>query len=301
MALLERLKRKLNSMKKNWKPRIRELKYTLRQLRKTQITIFGIGLILFFIFLGAIGPAIVPYEIGLYKPSIKLLPPSRDHLFGTDRFGQDILSRCILALLIDLRIAVIVVFFAVLLGIIIGGVAGYWGGSVDEVLMRITEIFLAVPGLILAMAVGMTFNARGMDVILYSLIPVWWPAYARLMRGEVKSEKEKLYVDAARAVGLSDTKILIKHIFPNAISSALILATLDLGGVLLTTAALSFIGFGPRPGAAELGLMVFEGQSYLSSAPWYVFFPGMILFLIVMGFNLLGDGLRDVFNPRIRR
>ncbi|PNX50062.1 MAG: hypothetical protein BV458_13875 [Thermoplasmata archaeon M9B2D] len=166
--------------------------------------------------------------------------------------------------------------------------------------MRITDVFLAIPYLILAMAIAAALG-RSIDHIMEALIIVWWPTYARIMRGQVISIREQQYVEAARSVGASNTRILFRHIFPNSFAPLLVEITLDLGAVLLVAAGLSFIGLGASPGTAEWGLMISSGRTYMFQAWWYVTFPGLAILLVVLGFNLLGDGLRDVTDPKLRR
>lgn len=307
MGQINDLREWWHQKKRNLKPRIRELKYSLKEFKKSRVSLVGLFLIVFFIILAIFGPAIAPhdpnnkYQAETHLPAFWAEDGTMKYPFGTDRMGAPILSRILYSIRLDLALALIVVGAAVSIGTIIGGVAGYFGGIVDEALMRFTEVFMSFPGIILAMAVTMIFAVSGIDIIMYSLIVVWWPPYCRLIRGNILSEKEKLYVEAARAIGLSRSKILFKHVLPNVFSSVIILATMDLGSVLLVAAGLAFIGIGPEPGAAELGLMISEGRQWLMTQPGYVFFPGFTILLIVLGFNLLGDGLRDIFNPRIRR
>ncbi|UCE12810.1 MAG: ABC transporter permease subunit [Candidatus Heimdallarchaeota archaeon] len=224
----------------------------------------------------------------------------RVHYFGTDQQGGDIYSRCIWALQTDLILAIWVVAIAVVIGTIIGAIAGYFGGWIDQLIMRITDVFFAFPGLILAMAIAAALG-RSMFNLSIALIAVWWAGYARIARGQVISEKSRLYVEAARAVGLGNSRIIFRHVLPNSIYPLLVAATLDLGGVVLTAAGLSFIGFGANPGDAELGRMIADGRDYFIKSPWLVFFPGFFIFLIVLAFNLIGDGIRDVMDPKLRR
>ncbi|MHA1977798.1 MAG: ABC transporter permease [Candidatus Hodarchaeales archaeon] len=224
----------------------------------------------------------------------------RFHLLGTDEQGGDIWSRIVWALRTDFFLAVWVVSVAAVVGTIIGGLAGYFGGWVDNLMMRITDIFFAFPGLILAMSIAAALGPNLFNLSI-AMIIVWWSGYARISRGQVISEKNRLYVEAARSVGMSDMRILFRHILPNSIYPLLVAATLDLGGVVLTAAGLSFIGFGAQPGDAELGIMIASGRQYFLSAPWLVFFPGIFIFLIVLAFNLVGDGVRDVMDPKLRR
>jgi peptide/nickel transport system permease protein len=260
----------------------------------------GIGIGASAILLGFFAPWIAPYGTDYHNWGALNAPPSWTHLLGIDPHGGDIFSKILYGLRLDLTTAVVVVGFGALVGILVGVVAGFLGGVSDEVLMRITDIFLAFPGLILAMAVA-TALGRNWTNLTIALMVVWWPGYARLVRGQVLVEKEKLYVEAARSVGASKWRLVFRHVLPNSIYPMLVAVTLDIGGVILTAAGLSFIGFGASPGAAELGIMVSDAAPYLTSAPWIMIFPGLTILITSVGFNLIGDGLRDVLDPRLRR
>jgi len=223
------------------------------------------------------------------------------HYLGTDDVGGDIFSRILWAGQTDLRISISVVLVATVVGAIIGAIAGYYGGKIDELVMRVTDIFFAFPGLILAMAIVMALGVRNLDNIALALMVTWWPVYARLVRGQVLTEREKLYVEAARSVGASDRRILLAHILPNTFQPLIVQATMDTGGVLLTAAGLAFIGFGPPVGSAEWGLMISGGQIYMYNYPWIAFFPGLMILMTALAFNLVGDGIRDILDPKLRR
>jgi peptide/nickel transport system permease protein len=242
------------------------------------------------------------YQVDLDKPlqelHIDLIGP-KPYLFGTDENGRDYASLILYGTGISMRIAIVVVVSALLIGTLLGGVSGYFGGKMDEVLMRITDVFLSIPGLILAMGVAAVLG-RSLDNIMYALIIVWWPGYTRLVRGQALSIRENLYVEAARAVGASETRIIIKHIIPNCLSAVLVNATLDIGAAVLVAAGLSFIGFGALFPVPELGLLISTGRQKVFTAPWLVTLPGLAIFVFVLGFNLFGDGLRDLLDPRLR-
>ncbi|MHA1948433.1 MAG: ABC transporter permease [Candidatus Thorarchaeota archaeon] len=223
------------------------------------------------------------------------------HIWGTDNYGGDIYSRIIWGAQEDLRIALSVVMVAVSLGAVIGAASGYYGGKLDELVMRITDIFFAFPGLILAMAIVMAIGVRSLSTISIALMITWWPTYARLVRGQVLSEREKLYIEAARSSGASDTRILFSHILPNTIQPVIVQATMDIGSVLLVAAGLAFIGFGPPIGTAEWGMMIARGQNYILSAPWMTLYPGLAILVTALAFNLVGDGIRDIMDPKLRR
>ncbi|MFW9962884.1 MAG: ABC transporter permease [Candidatus Sifarchaeia archaeon] len=223
------------------------------------------------------------------------------HIWGTDNYGGDIYSRIIWGAQEDLRIALSVVLIALTAGAIIGAASGYYGGKLDELVMRITDIFFAFPGLVLAMAIVMAIGVRSLGTISIALMITWWPTYARLVRGQVLSEREKLYIEAARSSGASDTRILFSHILPNTIQPVIVQATMDFGSVLLVAAGLSFIGFGPPVGTAEWGMMIARGQNYILSSPWMTLYPGLAILVTALAFNLVGDGVRDILDPKLRR
>lgn len=285
-------------------PRAKETKYTLYLIRRSPLVVAGIIIIAVYICLALLAPTFEslglitgPTERNWYET---LRPPSDTHLWGTDQNGGDVFSMVIWATQIDLKIAVSVVAVALVFGALIGAAAGYFGGAVDEVVMRITDVFFAFPGLILAMAIVAALGERNLDNISIALMLVWWPTYARLVRGQVLIEREKLYVEAARSVGASDMRILVSHILPNTIQPVIVQATLDMGGVLLTAAGLSFIGFGAEAGTAEWGWMISQGQNHFFNY-WVTFYPGMAILLCALSFNLVGDGVRDILDPKLRR
>jgi len=226
-----------------------------------------------------------------------LMSPSPEHWFGTDKLGRDILSRVILGARSALVIPMGVVLFAVIIGAPLGALAGYKGGWVDEVIMRITDLFLAFPSLLLAMAIASALG-RGLDKAAIALIISWWPWYTRIARGVAVSLRERYFVEAAQAVGVSEAVIIFRHILPNTISPILVQATVDMGTVILAMGGLAFLGLGTQPPAPDWGLMVSDGRNYILDQWWIATFPGMAIFIVVLAFNLLGDTLRDIFDPR---
>jgi peptide/nickel transport system permease protein len=219
---------------------------------------------------------------------------------GTDQYGRSLLAMMILAIPIDLQIAFEVVFSAVVIGVIFGSIAAYVGGLVDELILRITDVFLAVPGILLAI-VMIVVMGRSLPVLTFAVLITWWPFYVRLVRSQVLGEKERPYVERLRAMGAGPTRILFVHIVPNSIYPLLVQATLDIGSVILTVSALTFIGLTPSPLLPELGNLANQGIQYIFTAPWLITFPGLTILVISLGFNLLGDGIRDIFDPRLRR
>ncbi len=306
---------------KSWvdkhEPLIKDLKHSVYLFRKSFVAMMGLAIILFVVIIAIIAPWIsiqhpgyqsVNTEQGTVRVeerwdinfSESLQPPSFKHPFGTDDYGRDLYSMIIYGSRTSLRIGLVVVSVAMLIGISLGGIAGYMGGKIDEIIMRIADIFLAIPGLILAMVIVSALG-RSLDNIMYAMTVVWWPGYARLMRGQTISIKENQYVEAARSVGSRSLRIIYRHILPNALSPLIVEVTLALGAVILVAAGLSFLGLGASPGTAEWGLMISTGRNHILHAWWYPTFPGIAILLTVLGFSLFGDGLNDVLDPRLRR
>jgi peptide/nickel transport system permease protein len=281
--------------------RIRELKYSLHLFSSNKLVVIGTAIVLFYVFLAVFGRLIVdagePYRLDL-KNALK--PPSSEHLFGTDDLGRDIMKLIVLGAGYDMAVSIFVVAVSIAIGTVLGAVSAYLGGKFDEVFMRLVDILFAFPGLLFAMAIQMILG-KSLFNLAIALIVVWWAGYARLMRGQVLAEKGKLYVRAAKSLGLPGHRILFKHILPNAIYPLLVSATMDIGGVMLSAAGLSFIGLGPTPFEPEWGALVNRGAPFLFVAPWIMFFPGLMILLASLGFNLVGDGLRDILDPRLRR
>ncbi|MGY5874719.1 MAG: ABC transporter permease [Candidatus Thorarchaeota archaeon] len=291
----------LDEFLEDMRPRMKETRYSIYLIRKSPLVVAGIFIIVGFTAIAILAPYITPYgpEERIWEDARD--PPGPDHIWGADDNGGDIYSRIIWGAQVDLRIAVQVVLVAVIIGTFLGAASGYYGGKLDEIVMRVTDIFFAFPGLVLAMAIVMALGERSLDNISVALMITWWPTYARLVRGQVLSEREKLYVEAARSVGASDTRILVFHIIPNTIQPLIVQSTMDIGGVLLTAAGLSYIGFGPPAGVAEWGLMISQGQQYLLAQPWMSLYPGIAILVTALAFNLVGDGIRDIMDPKLRR
>lgn len=243
-------------------------------------------------------PNIAPYQPLAQDLLNRKLPPNATFLFGTDELGRDIFSRVLWGSRITIPAGLAVIIIGSSLGVIIGAVAGYVGGVGDELLMRLTELFMAFPTIILAMAVT---SALGPDIrnAVLALVVVWWPRYARVLRGLVLEVKAQEYVEAARSVGAGGGYILFRTILPNCIAPAVILATLDIGTAIIVFASLSFIGLGPDPSSPEWGRMVSIGIDFFDQW-WMWLFPGLAIASLVMAFNFIGDGLRDILDPRLR-
>ena len=247
-----------------------------------------------------LAPIVAPYDPLAQALGSRLEPPSPQHWLGTDQLGRDIASRLLYGARISLVIGIVVVALAGIFGTLVGLVAGYAGGLVDETLMRVTEVFLAFPPLILAMAIAGALGPSLTNAII-AIAAVTWAVYARLTRGQLLSLRRREFVEAARAIGASRGRILARHLLPNALAPLMVQASFDMGGAIISAAGLSFIGFGAQPPTPEWGVMISEGRNFISTQLWLSLFPGLAILLAVGSFNVLGDGLRDLFDPRLRR
>jgi peptide/nickel transport system permease protein len=278
----------------------RTARHVLSVILRDPLSLTGTLIIILVLFMAIFAEQVAPYpEEGKGKTNAPntLMAPSAEHLFGTDKLGRDILSRIIMGARSALIVPIGVVLFAVLLGAPLGALAGYKGGWLDEVIMRITDLFLAFPSLLLAMAIASALG-RGLDKAAIALIISWWPWYTRIARGVAVGLRERYFVEAAQAIGVSDAVIIFRHILPNTISPILVQATVDMGTVILAMGGLAFLGLGTQPPAPDWGLMVSDGRTYILEQWWIATFPGMAIFIVVLAFNLLGDTLRDIFDPR---
>jgi peptide/nickel transport system permease protein len=289
-----------DSLRKRLEPNIKELRYSIYLIRQSPLAMVGIAIIVILIGMAIFAPFIAPYGPEEHIWRDNKLPPSIEHLFGTDETGGDIFSKVVWGSRVTIEIGIIVVGGGLLIGIVLGAIAGYFGGYIDEIVMRITDMFLSIPGLILAMAIAAILG-KSIENVMIALIVVWWPPYTRLVRGQTLSLRENQYIEAARSVGASNSRIIFRHILPNAMAPIIVQSTMDFGYAILTAAGLSFLGFGAGPGAAEWGRMVSDSRNYFVQYPWMMIFPGLAIFITVLGFNLIGDGLRDILDPRLRR
>lgn len=272
----------------------------LRRLWRSRLALVGLAIVIALVVVAIFAPWIAPYSPTRINLRERLKPPSWKHPFGTDDAGRDILSRVIYGSRVTLRICTLVVGLTLAIGTLLGLISGFFGGWVDELVMRVSDVFLAFPALILAMAIAAALGPS-LENAIVAMVAIWWPRYARVTRGQVLSIREIDYVSAARAAGASSLRIMLRHILPNCISPVVVQATLDLGEVVLTAATLSFIGFGAQPPTPEWGAMVSVGRNFLRNYWWYTTFPGLAILITVMGFNLLGDAVRDILDPRLRR
>lgn len=271
-----------------------------RVLRTDSLAAVGIGLILLMVVLAVFGQWIAPFpEQGMGQTNIsqRNLAPGAIHWLGTDQLGRDVLSRIVMGARPALTVSLFVVAIAALIGVPLGAIAGYRGGWLDEVLMRITEVFQSFPPLLLAM-VTVAVLGPSMTTAGIALAICWWPWYARLVRAEARSLRDRPFVEAARAMGVPTWKIIGQHILRNCSTPILVQATVDVGSVILAAGSLAFIGLGAQPPSPDWGLMVAEGRGMVLTSWWISTFPGLAIFLATLGFNLLGDALRDYFDPR---
>jgi peptide/nickel transport system permease protein len=263
----------------------------------------GLTIIFVLLVIAVVGPFLVPYPddvSGALNITERLDAPSAQHLFGTDQAGRDVFTRVIVGARVSLVAGLVVIALALTVGTLLGAVAGFFGGRVGEGIMRTTDIFLTIPDLILAMAFAAALGPGLLNVMI-AVSLVWWPGYCRLARANVVALRDSQFAEAAQSIGASRGRVLFTHILPNAFPTILVKASMDIGFAVLTTAALGFIGLGTQPPTPDWGVMIADGRKYLREAWWFSTFPGIAILLTVLAFNLLGDGLRDVMDPRARR
>jgi peptide/nickel transport system permease protein len=275
-------------------------RYTLHLIARNPMMILGIAIIVLLVLMAVFAPQLSTHEPSRINPPERLQPPSANHWLGTDVAGRDIYSRIVHGSRITLQIGTTVITLALLIGYVIGIVAGFFGRIVDEIFMRMTDVFMSFPYLVLAMGLTVALGPSIQNAIL-AMAVVWWPTYARLVRSEVLKIRERPFIYASRGMGAGDLFIIVRHIIPNSWVSVVVQASLDFGRVIMYAASLSFIGLGAQPPTPEWGAIISDGRLYLEQAWWYPTFPGVAIMLTVMGFNLMGDGLRDIIDPRLRR
>ena len=336
----------IDVFKPGWKKRntakLSEWKLMLYALNRSVPGLVGLVLVIVFICLAIFGPLIAPYKYNNFLIFQDLRyrflspfaygPNKEFFLLGTDEYGRDVLSLLLYGARVSLIVSLLVIAISFPIGVLLGLVAGYFGGKIDEVIMRITDIFFSFPGLILAIGLSTTLPSRinilfkafpgfqdlmlwlfAIDpvdseklsylvAVVFALVVVWWPPYTRVIRGSTLAEREKVYIEAAKAMGLSPLSIMLKHIFPNIMGPMLVYITLDLGGVILSEAGLSYLGVGAQPPIADWGRIVFDGSRWLYRGYWWLsLLPGAFILLTALGYNLLGDALRDILDPKTRR
>jgi len=289
----------------------KETRYSLYLFSRSLLSMVGLVIIIGVVVLAVITPFVAPYhpnyetvngqrqEFWPVTPD-QLKPPSGDHYFGTDFLGRDLFSMVLYGSWKALYTGTLVVAPAAFVGVMLGGIAGYFGRLLGEAIMRITDVFLSIPSIVLAMAITAALGPS-ITHITYAMIVTWWPWYTRLVYGQVLSIREKQYIEASRSVGAGPGRILFRHVLKNSLSPVVVQATSDFGYVVLAAAALGWLGLGAPLGTAEWGRMISENQQFVFQAWWAVTFPGLAIVFTVLGFNLLGDGIRDVLDPKLRR
>ena len=274
--------------------------HSLKKMFKSNyLFTFGVIICLFWIIMAIIAPLVAPYDPVVQDLTLRLKAPSAAHIFGTDNFGRDIFSRVIYGGRYSLLAGCLTVVIAGCIGTIYGAIAGYVGGAMDNVMMRLSEMILSFPSLILAMIINAVMGSNLFNT-MFALVIVAWPSYARVMRSVVLSVRENEYVTASEALGASRFRILLKEIIPNSITSVLIMATTDIGNQILMFSTLSFLGLGSAPPTPEWGMMVSDGVQYFNKF-WVAGFPGLAIFTMAVGANFIGDGLRDLLDPKLRK
>ena len=270
-----------------------------RRATRHGLVIAGGGIVLLLGAAALLGNVLAPHDPNQMNFATLFAPPSLAHLFGTDEFGRDIFSRILHGAAVSVKVAFIAVGISAAAGVSLGLLAGYYGGWLDEVLMRVMDVFFALPAVLLAIVV-MAILGRGVENAMVAIAIVYAPIFARVTRGAVISVRDREYVNAARALGQSGPRVMLAHVLPNAMGPIIVQTSLSLAFAILAEAALSFFGLGTQPPDPSWGRMLSEGRAYLRQAPWMGVFPGLAIMVSVLGFNLLGDGLRDVLDPRYR-
>lgn len=301
-------KHRLSEFKKGMGPTIRELRFMMGRIVENSLSILGLTILLFFVLVAVLAPVLAPpkgpdpYTIPRESKYEEPSGISAAHPFGTTQNQYDIYYGTVWGTRTAFRIGIMVVGASIIVSLIVGCIAGYYGGVIDELVMRFTDIIIAFPGLILAMSLVIALG-RGLDTVMFALILVGWPGYARVIRAEVLRVKNEDYVEAAKAVGCSDLRVITRHILPNSIYPIVIMASLDIGAIVLAAAALSFLGIGAPEGYADWGQMVSLSQGWITNTKyWYTFtIPGLFIAVFVLAWNLLGDAFRDILDPTVRR
>lgn len=281
---------------------LHDIRHTLRLIRRNPLTLAGLFIVLLLAVVALFAPWVAPYPNDTHTSHManRFQEPGLSHLCGTDELGRDVLSRLVFGCRISLQIGILTIGLSLLIGVPLGVIAGYSGGKVDEIIMRIADMVLSFPSLLLAMAITAMLGPNLRNAMIAIAIS-WWPWYTRLLRSEAISVKEREYVAAARAIGASWGRIVFKHVLRNSLTSLIIQISVDFGAVIMTSAALSFLGLGAQPPTPEWGLMINIGRDFFLSYWWIVTFPGIAIFVTVLGFNLLGDGAREILDPKLSR
>jgi peptide/nickel transport system permease protein len=271
-----------------------------RALLAQRTAVVGLAIVGGMAILAVGAPVFSPADPAAVNALERLLPPSLEHPFGTDNLGRDILSRIIWGARLSLGTAALATALILTIGVGLGLISGYFGGIVDDLVMRVVDVLLAFPALILALAIVGTLGPGAVSVII-GIVAVAWADYARVMRGLVLAAREQPYVESARAIGAPHPRIILRHLLPNVVPPIVVLASLEMGGIILAVSALSFLGLGAQPPTPEWGAMLNDGRVFIHAAPQLMVYPGLAISVVVVGFNLLGDGLRDALDPHLRR
>jgi len=275
-------------------------KFTLHLIWNNPLMVVGLAAVCVLFVMAVFAPLISTHDPFKINPPQRLKPPSATYLLGTDVAGRDIFSRIVYGSRITLQVGITVIILALLIGYVFGIVAGFFGGGVDELFMRITDVFMSFPYLVLAMGLTVALGPSIQNAML-AMAVVWWPTYARLIRSEVLKLRGRPFIYASKGLGATNLFIILRHILPNSWVPVIVQASLDFGRVIMYAASLSFIGLGAQPPTPDWGAMISDGRGFLEQAWWYPTFPGLAIMVTILGFNLVGDGLRDIFDPRLRR
>lgn len=292
----------MNNLIESWKPKWNSFRESMYLLARNKLSMIAFIIMVLLLCAAVFVPVLAPYPEDVSSTHIEnmLQAPSAEHLMGTDELGRDIFSRVIFGTRVSISTALVAVGVALIIGIPLGAIAGACGGWIDNLIMRITDVFLSFPPLLLAIALVALLGA-GLRNAIIAIVISWWPWYTRLVRGQAISMKERKFVQAAETIGTSRWKIIFKHIVPNCISPVIVQASMDIGGVIMTVASLSFLGLGAQAPMPEWGLMISTGRQFFPDKWWYCIFPGMAIFLTVLCFNLLGDAIREILDPKTRK
>lgn len=273
-----------------------------RMLKKNKMALLGLGILVILVLLALFADVIADYDTVVIKQNLanRLKGPSAEHWLGTDEFGRDIFARLVHGARVSLKVGIIAVGISIILGGILGALAGFYGGKIDNIVMRVMDVFLAVPSILLAIAIVSALGPSILNLMVaISISSV--PSYARIVRASVLSIRDQEFVEAARAIGANNARIIFRHIIPNSLAPVIVQGTLGVASAILSTAGLSFIGLGIQPPAPEWGSMLSGGRQYLRYAWWVTTFPGVAIMITILSLNLLGDGLRDALDPRLKQ
>ncbi len=278
---------------------ITDLRRGLYRFTRNRLSVIGLAIVLLMLIVAITAPLWVPYPedvTGDVNMAIRLKAPSAAHLFGTDDAGRDVFSRTVMATRTSFEVGVIILVVAISIGVVLGAAAGYYGGWVNQVIMRATDIMLTFPGIFLALAISAALG-RGVVNAMLALSVTWWPGYCRLVEAQMLKMRQEDFVMGAQAIGASNARVIFRHILPNLLTPIIVKASMDFGFAVLSLASLGFIGVGVLPPEPDWGSMIAQGRRFIPGSWWYSTFPGLFMLITVLGFNLLGDGLRDLLDP----